>query len=289
MATELVTKFSSYVDEQFSTESKKALLTNQDFDWSGAHTVKVYKALTAKMGDYDRDGSTLGVDEASKKVKISRYGLFQGLEATTEELTLKKDRSFSIVTDALDEDETKGVLGSAAVLGRQVREVVIPEVDTYTYGVMCANAGHKPAAVDLTAENIYTEILKGSEAMDNAEVPETGRVLVVTPATYTLLKKCPDVAMETDIGNELRLLGVIGLLDGCKVIKVPANRLPAGFGFMIAHPCATVAPTKLEQYNVHRNPPGISGYLLEGRVCYDAFVLENKAKAIYYQAMPTDG
>lgn len=289
MATELVTKFSSYVDEQFSTESKKALLTNQDFDWNGAHTVKVYKALTAKMGDYDRDGSTLGVDEESKKVKISRYGLFQGLEATTEELTLKKDRSFSIVTDALDEDETKGVLGSAAVLGRQVREVVIPEVDAYTYGVMCSNAGHKPAAVALTAENIYSEILKGSEALDNAEAPETGRVLVLTPAAYTLLKKCPDVAMETDIGNELRLLGVIGLLDGCKVIKVPANRLPADFGFMIAHPCATVAPTKLEQYNVHRNPPGISGYLLEGRVCYDAFVLDNKAKAIYYQAVPMEG
>ena len=166
MAVELVTKFSSYVDEQFSTESKKSLLTNQDFNWNGAHTVKVYKALTAKMGDYDRDGSTLGVDEESKKVKISRYGLFQGLEATTEELTLKKDRSFSIVTDALDEDETKGVLGSAAVLGRQVREVVIPEVDAYTYGVMCSNAGHKPAAVALTAENIYSEILKGSEAMD---------------------------------------------------------------------------------------------------------------------------
>lgn len=287
MSTELVTKFSSYVDEQFSTESKKALLTNQDFDWSGAHTVKVYKALTAKMGDYDRDGSTLGVDEESKKVKISRYGLFQGLDATTEEMTLKKDRSFSIVTDALDEDETKGVLGSAAVLGRQVREVVIPEVDTYTYGVMCANAGHKPAAVALTAENIYSEILKGSEALDDAEAPESGRVLVLTPAAYTLLKKCPDVAMETDIGNELRLLGVLAMLDGCKVIKVPANRLPAGFGFMIAHPCATVAPTKLEQYNVHRNPPGISGYLLEGRVCYDAFVLDNKKKAIYYQAQQT--
>jgi hypothetical protein len=29
---------------------------------------------------------------------------------------------------------------------------------------------------------------------------------------------------------------------------------------------------------------GISGSLVEGRICYDAFVLENKAKAIYYQA-----
>ena len=54
---------------------------------------------------------------------------------------------------------------------------------------------------------------------------------------------------------------------------------------MIAHPCATVAPTKLEQYSVHRNPPFISGSLVEGRITYDAFVLANKAKAIYYQAI----
>lgn len=278
MAIELVTKFKGYVDEQFSTESKKSMLTNQDFDWTGAHTVKIYKATTAEMNDYDREGTGSN---------WSRYGKVQGINATTEEMTLTKDRSFTVATDALDADETQGVLGSASVLARQNREVVIPEVDAYTYGVMCADAGNKPAAVALTEENIYAEILKGNEALDDAEAPETGRVLVLKPSTYTLLKKCPDVVMETDIGNELRLKGVIGLLDGCKVLKIPANRLPDDFGFMIAHPCATVAPTKLESFVMHHNPPGISGYLLEGRVCYDAFVLDNKAKAIYYQAQPT--
>ncbi len=72
---------------------------------------------------------------------------------------------------------------------------------------------------------------------------------------------------------------------GAHVVKIASNRLPEGFGFMIAHPCATVAPTKLEQYNVHRNPPFISGSLVEGRITYDAFILANKAKAIYYQAI----
>ena len=49
------------------------------------------------------------------------------------------------------------------------------------------------------------------------------------------------------------------------------------------HPSATVAPTKLEDYKVHEDPPGISGALVEGRINYDAFVLDNKAKGIYYQ------
>ena len=149
---------------------------------------------------------------------------------------------------------------------------------------MCAGAGHKPDVIAITPENVYDEIIKGNNALDNAEVPETGRYLTVTPDVYVLMKKSKDIVMETDIANELRIKGVIAMIDGLSVIKIPATRLPADFGFMIAHPCATVAPTKLEDYKIHADPSGISGSLVEGRICYDAFVLENKAKAIYYQA-----
>ena len=163
---------------------------------------------------------------------------------------------------------------------------MIPEVDSYVYGVMTAGAGTTPGAVKLTKTNIYEEILKASNTLDNAEVPETERCIVVTPDVYVLMKQCKDITMETDIGNDMRLKGVISNLDGCMVIKVPANRLPKGFGFMMAHPCACVAPVKLEDYKIHEDPPGISGALVEGRICYDAFILENKKKAIYYQAQP---
>lgn len=276
MAIELTTKFQPYVDEQFTAESKRSLLTNQDFNWTGAHTVKVYKVGTSEMNDYDREGTG---------ENWSRYGAVKGLDATTEEMTLKKDRSFTFAIDKLDQDETQNQLAAASALARQNREVVIPEVDAYTYGVMTANAGTKPAAKELTAENIYDEIIAGTQALDEALVPENGRVLVITPAIMRLLKKNAEVAVETNIGNELRQQGAVGILDGMTVQSIPANRLPEGFGFMIAHPVATVAPVKLEDYTVHENPPGISGSLVEGRICYDAFVLDNKAKAIYYQAI----
>ncbi len=280
MAINLATKFLPYVDEKFSTESKKSLLTNQDFDWTGAHTVKVYKVSTSQMNDYSRN--------TPEGMTGSRYGEVKDLDATTEEFTLRKDRSFTFVIDKLDVDETVRNLQAASALERQTREVVIPEVDTYTYDVMCAKAGQKPAAKVLTKANIYTEIIAGNNALDNAEVPETGRIIVVTPDVYVLMKQCKDIVMETDIGNDLRLKGVISNLDGAMVIKVPANRLPKNFGFMIAHPCATVAPTKLEDYKIHEDPPGISGSLVEGRICYDAFVLDNKAKAIYYHAQAVE-
>ncbi len=278
MAIELATKFQPHTDEQFKAESKKSLLTNTDYDWTGAHTIKVYKVSTSGMNDYNRKGENNG--------NWSRYGAVAGLDATTEEMTLKKDRSFTFAIDKLDADETQQQLAAASALARQNREVVIPEVDAYTYGVMATNAGHKPEELALTVDNLYEQILTGSQALDDAEVPETGRVLVVIPAIYNLMKKCKDIVMETNVGNELRLQGVIGILDGMNVQKIPANRLPDGFGFMIAHPVATVAPVKLEDYTVHENPPGISGSLVEGRIVYDAFVLDNKAKAIYYQSQP---
>lgn len=281
MAINLVTKFIPYVDEQFSTESKKSLLTNNEFDWTGAHTVKVYKVSTGSMNDYDRNGR-------STPRGGSRYGEIENLDATTEEFTLKKDRSFTFAIDKLDADETQQQVQAADALARQQREVVIPEVDKYTYAVMCENAGHKPEDITLTEENIYTEIIKANNALDNAEVPETGRHLVVTPDVYVLMKKSKDIVMETNISNELRVKGVIGMIDGLCVIKVPAVRLPENFGFMVAHPCATVAPTKLEDYKVHEDAPGISGSLVEGRIVYDAFVLENKAKAIYYQQLTAE-
>ena len=275
MAINLVTKFLPYVDEIFKNESKRSLLTNQDFDWTGAHTVKVYKVTTSTMNDYDRAGT--GENN-------SRYGAVAALGATTEEFTLTKDRSFTFAIDKLDVDETAQQVQASSALARQQREVIIPEVDTYVYNVMCTKAGNKPAAIALTAENIYDEILKASQALDEAEVPETQRVLLVTPATYKLMKQSSDITMETDIGEDMRLKGVISNLDGANVIKVPASRLPEKFGFLLAHPSATVSPVKLEEYKVHEDPPGISGSLVEGRICYDAFVLDNKTMALYYQA-----
>lgn len=277
MAVELVTKYLPYVDELFSQESKKSLLTNQDFNFAGAQTVKIYKTNTAEMNDYGRHGATTG--------NWSRYGTVADLDATTETMTLKQDRSFTFAIDALDIEETGNVLNGASALARQLREVVIPEVDTYVYRVMVEGAGHKPAAAALTAKNIYAEIIKASAALDDALVPETGRVLTITPATYLLMKQSTEITMETEIGNDMRIKGVIANIDGAVTIKIAAARLPESFGFMLAHPCATVAPTKLEDYNTHVNPPGINGTLVEGRIVYDAFVLENKAKAIYYQAV----
>jgi hypothetical protein len=276
MAINLVTQFKPYVDELFTTESKLDILTNKDFDWSGAHTIKIYKVTTSPMTDYDRAGAG---------VTASRYGDVGALGATTEEFVLSKDRSFTFAIDKLDQDETLRQLNAASAIARQIREIIIPEIDTHVYGKMCTGAGTIPAALELTAANIYDQIIAAGKELDNAEAPTDGRYLIFNPDSYVLMKKSPDIIMDTEISNEERIKGVIGMIDGAKVFKVPAGRLPAKFGFLMGHKVATVAANKLEDYKLHEDPPGISGSLVEGRICYDAFVLDNKADALYYQAI----
>ena len=274
MAIELATKYLPYVDEIFKAESKKSLLTNDDFDWTGAHTIKVYKIGTAPMNDYDRAGTG---------ENASRYGKITDLEATTQTMLVTKDRSFTFVIDKLDSNETGGALEAATALARQLREVVIPEVDEYTYRKMCDGAGTKPAAKTLDSTNIYNEIISATTVLDDNEVNEVGRVLLVVPAVYQMMKDSEKIVLNTNIVDDLRQQGVISNLDGMNVVKVSSKRVPKNFGFMVAHPCATVAPTKLADYRTHQDPPGISGTLTEGRISYDAHVLDNKKMAIYYQ------
>lgn len=264
MAIDYATKYDlqNLVDERFKVEAKSDGSVNQDFDFTGAQTVKVYDISTASLQDYKRTGA-------------NRYGTIENLDATTQEMVMSQDKSFTFAIDSMDEDETQGALNAAEALERQVREVIIPEVDSYRFGVMAAKAGKTVTGV-LSAKDVYDAILDATVALDEAEVPADGRQLIVVPDTYKLIKQ--DV--DKDVVDRAR--GLVGMLDGFEVILVPSSRIGvANFGFMVTHEVATVAPVKMAEYLVHSNPPGISGDLVEGRIYFDAFVLNNKKDAIY--------
>ena len=127
------------------------------------------------------------------------------------------------------------------------------------------------------------EILAAQEALGDANVPDQGRVCLVSYAFAGLLKQDPAFMRDCDTAQNMLIKGTLGEVDGCKIIRVPASRLPSGCNFILTHPLATVAPTVLSEYKIHTDAPGISGWLCEGRISYDAFVLNNKADAIFYQ------
>lgn len=272
-----VTKFSPKVDEKFSQVSKSDRCINKEYDFVGAKTVKVYTVATSAMNDYSRSG-------------LNRYGTPSELQTDLQEMTMTKDRSFTFTIDKMNEDETGGAVVAAKALARQLREVVIPEVDTYRFNAMAVGAGKKvevAKASPLTKDTIENAILSGTEFLDDKNVPSEGRFIVVTPTTYRLMKESKSIILETEVGQEMKLRGVIAMYDGMEVIKVNSSTLPANSNFLIGHNIACCAPVKLAEYKVHDNVPGISGSLVEGRIYYDAFVLNNKKNALYYSSNAT--
>lgn len=276
MAINLVTKFSPLVDEKFTAESKTSLVTNKDYDFIGTHSIKIYSVGTAPMNDYGRN-TTLGTGESEV---LSRYGVIKDLATTVQEVSMEKDRSFTFVIDKEDEDETLGALNAGSALARQLREVVIPEVDKYTYAKMSANAG-KSVTETITNTTAYTSINAGTEVFDEKMIPMEGRVVTCTPAFYTMLKQDKNAVLETETGQNMRIKGVVSNMDGVTIQKVPSSLLPENTNFILSHRIATTQAIKLAEYKINNDPQGISGALVEGRIYYTAFVRENKKSAIY--------
>ena len=243
MAVNYAAKFDAKVDERFAKEALSTGIINQDFDFTGVDTVKVYSVPTSKMNDYKTTGQ-------------NRYGEAEELGNTVQTMVLTKDRSFTFTIDKKSEQDTNGVMEAGKALARQLSEVVIPEVDTYRFSKIVAGADTDNVATGaITKDNAYEAVLDGQVKL-------------------TFVK-------NSDLGQEITIKGQVGMIDGLPVVLTPTSRLPENVDFVIAHPIATTSPVKLEDYKIHDNPPGINGKLVEGRIRYDAFVLDNKKKAIY--------
>jgi len=126
-----------------------------------------------------------------------------------------------------------------------------------------------------TAANAYTNFLTLQADSTNNEAPEDGRVALMTASYYNLLKQGGFV-LDSDKGQGKLDSGDLGMVDGCKIVVVPSGRMPSATDLIITHPSALCAPEKLKDYQVHKNPPGVSGYLIEYRIRYDAFFDLNK-------------
>ncbi|WP_308636113.1 phage major capsid protein [Paenibacillus silvisoli] len=270
MAMNLAAKYSAKVDEKFTKESFTEAAVNKDYEWTGVKTISVYGVDTVAMGNYTRTG-------------LARYGTAAELGNTKTDYTLSRDRAFTFAIDRGNQQETMGVMEAGKALARQLREVVIPEVDTYRLAAMSAAAitnGHTATAA-ITASNAYVKFLAAQEALDEDKVPVGGRIAFVTPAYYNFIKQDTSFQLASEIAMEKRINGQVGDIDGVKIVKVPSSYFPASHAFILCHPVATVAPKKLEDYKTHDNPPGINGWLVEGRQIYDAFVLTNKVNALF--------
>lgn len=267
MAINYAAKYSEKIDERFALMSVTAPAVNDDFDFIGVKTVNVYSIPTKALNDYSMTGN-------------SRYGTVTELEDTVQELTLGRDRSFTFSIDRRNYNDTMMTKEAGKALARQVNEVIIPEVDTYRLAALAANAGGTATAA-ITSSNAYEKFLDAKNHLIDNKVPSVGSVAYVSGQFYKNIKLDSSFIQASDLAQNTLITGQLGMIDGTPIIPVPSTYLPADCAFILTNPVAMCSPFKLADYTIHENPQGISGWLVEGRVYYDAFVLASKANAVY--------
>lgn len=268
MSVNYASKYSSQVDERFNLGSLTGGAVNNNYDFIGTETVKVYSIPTVGMNDYKTNGS-------------NRYGQPDELGNEVQEMTLSRDRSFTFTIDRKSYDDTQMTMEAGKALARQIAEVVIPEVDIYRIHKMVASAKVGNIVKGATTKtNAYENFLSVQELLDDNKVPTAGRICLCRPSFYKNIKLDEAFTKKGDMATEIAINGVVGEVDGVPVIKAPSSYFPANVDFIITNPIATVAPMKLVEYKIHRDVPGISGWLVEGRIRYDAFCLSQKLDAI---------
>ena len=86
MGINLATKYEKKVDERFKLGSLTESAVNNDYNWTGVESIKVYNIPTVALNDYQRSGT-------------SRYGTPAELEDSIKEYKLTTDKSFTFTID----------------------------------------------------------------------------------------------------------------------------------------------------------------------------------------------
>jgi len=268
MATNYAEKYSGAVDERFQQAALTNVAVNQDYDWEGVQTVNVYSVGTAPMHDYEMSG-------------LQRYGNPDELGTSTQAMTLEQDRSFTFTVDRRNYTNQMMVTASGRALRRQLDEVVIPEVDRYRLSVLAAEAGNTSGAIPITQNNAYESFLEGVATLKDNKAPTGGTFAYIGSNFYKNIRRDGSFIQASDMAQQMLVTGQVGLVENVPLIFVPVSYFPPGVEFLITNRIAAPGPVKLSEYKIHDNPQGVNGWLVEGRLYYDTFVLDNKANVIY--------
>jgi hypothetical protein len=276
-------KFLPVVDEIYKAESvTENLDSNSMTDFTGANEIKILKVSTTGLGNYSR---TNGYPKGD-------------VTATWETLKLSQERGKEISVDRMDDEETLGMV-FGKVTGNFMREWVVPELDAYRFAKYASSNGIDTDAATITKDNILTKIDDASMQMDDAEVPQEGRMLFVSSE----LKPAFNSALSRQWTNENEANTVVTKYNNMSVFYVPKTRFytgitlndgadswgyakadaAVGINFMMIYPESVVQAKKFAMPKVFSPDENqkLDAWLFQFRLYHDAFVYENRAKGIF--------
>jgi len=287
----LAQKYLPMLDEVYKASAKAAILDATKVDIVGGNTVKVFKTSMDGMGNYSRnngfvDGSVTG---------------------TWETLTLSKDRGRSFQIDRMDNEETLD-MAFGTLAGEFIRTKVVPEVDAYTFAKMAGTTSilaGTPADIVVGTTDVPSLIEDAEKDMNEAEVPEEGRILFISETAYAGLK---NKIVRTTMNGDQNVNRVVESFDNMRIIRVPQTRFytaitlydgttsgqEAGgyvgtattgykINFLIVHPSAVCKVVKhvLPRIFTPDDNQKADAWKFDYRLYHDMFVYDNKVKGIY--------
>lgn len=272
MAINYATKYHSKVAERFKKGSITNAAAGNEYSFVGAKTIVISSVDVVPLNDFDREAGS------------NRFGAVTNLGDTKQEMQMTQDKSFVFAIDAGDNSDQAIDKAAGKALRRQIDEVVNPHVDKYRLskwaeGGVEVKSGSTSA---LTKSTILSAIIKAGGEMSNALVPEGGRTLYIPIRNYQLLVQADAVVSISDSGMAADAVekGVVGMINGNKVVPVPDGWFPEGVEFMVKHKGCTVDPVKLANYYIRRDAQGFDGPVVEGRIYFDSFVIDAKKAGI---------
>lgn len=287
-------QFSQFLVQKYEADQRSYGLTlsNPQVQWLNAKTIKLPVVTLSGYKDHTR---TIGFNAGN-------------LTNTWEAKTLAFDRDIEFFVDAMDVDETNMVASVANIQTVFEEEQAIPETDAYRFSKLYSDFVAKGGTVNttaLTASNILDWFDTQMASMDDAGVPEEGRILYVTPAKYKLLKQADGMTRFLHVNDGAGNTPVnrkIYDLDDVEIVKVPTARFKSSYDFsdgfapatgakqinaILVHPNSVVARERYAYIKMFA--PGTDsrtgdGYIYQNRKYGDLFVLAQRVAGIAINA-----
>lgn len=264
MTVNLAVKYASKLDQPMTHASYTDNWVNKKYDFDGVKTVNVYTVTTVDPVAYDRTATG------------DRFGGNNEVQNIITPYTLTKDECFKLTIDEGNYLQGARAEKAGEVMNAQIRERIMPRIDKDRLAVASAGATAVSQAFTATTD-MYQDILKCGEALDEKQFPLEGRCLFVTPNAYTLIKTAITTNIyANDYNDKLLKKGFVGELDGVPVIKVPTSYFPAGVKAVMWHRDALLGARQLTETKIITDSELVSGSVLRGRYIYGAFVLKGK-------------
>lgn len=277
MAINLPQAYSKILDKGYTLKSLTAPAFKGKYEVVGGTTksFKVFSTDSQELRDY-----TTRKAPGTSGGGVGSFGYeYKAVGNSEQIITASGDKYFAGSIDLADAKFSRdGSLDASEFMRVQMEEVIIPTLDKHNLNVL-VEAG-KVTTKATTKANAYETFTDLMVAQTNALVPTTGRVAFVSATEFAKLRLDQNFTPASEMTAQSRRSGNYGRIDGCLIIEVPDSYLPTNVQLILTHEMAAAAPKHLADYNQGKFKESASGYFVNGRVVYDAFVFDKKKPAV---------